>query len=73
MKYNLESNRLQYGLLDRARTLGWQDVEVIDENLGLSGEGIPRSGFERLLHVVCEGRVGAVFSIEASRLARNAR
>ena len=73
VKYNLESKRLQYGLVDRARTLGWQDVEIIDEDLGLSGEGIPRSGFERLLRAVCEGQVGAVFSIEASRLARNGR
>ena len=73
VKYNLESKRLQYGLADRARTLGWQDVEVIDEDLGRSGEGIPRSGFERLLRAVCEGQVGAVFSIEASRLARNGR
>jgi DNA invertase Pin-like site-specific DNA recombinase len=73
VKYNLESKRRQYGLADRARVLGWQDVEVIDEDLGVSGEGIPRSGFERLLRVVCEGQVGAVFSIEASRLARNGR
>src|SRR5271157_5235194 len=73
VKYNLESKRLQYGLADRARALGWQEVEVIDEDLGLSGEGIPRSGFERLLGAVCEGQVGAVFSIEASRLARNGR
>ena len=73
VKYNLESKRLQYGLADLARALGWRDVEVIDEDLGLSGEGIPRSGFERLLRAVCEEQVGAVFSIEASRLARNGR
>jgi len=73
VKYNLESKRLQYGLADRARALGWRDVEVIDEDLGRSGEGIPRSGFERLLRAVCEEQVGAVFSIEASRLARNGR
>jgi excisionase family DNA binding protein len=73
VKYNLESKRLQYGLADRARALGWRDVEVIDEDLGLSGEGIPRSGFERLLGAVCDEQVGAVFSIEASRLARNGR
>jgi DNA invertase Pin-like site-specific DNA recombinase len=73
VKYNLESKRLQYGLAGRARALGWQDVEVIDEDLGLSGEAIPRSGFERLLRAVCEEQVGAVFSIEASRLARNGR
>ncbi len=39
----------------------------------ISGSGIPRSGFERLLRAVCDGQVGAVFSIEASRLARNGR
>jgi DNA invertase Pin-like site-specific DNA recombinase len=30
-------------------------------------------GFERLLAAICEGRVGAVMSVEASRLARNGR
>jgi excisionase family DNA binding protein len=73
VKYNLESKRRQYGLADHARALGWQEVEVVDDDLGVSGEGIPRSGFERLLRAVCEGKVGAVFSIEASRLARNGR
>jgi DNA invertase Pin-like site-specific DNA recombinase len=73
VKYNLESKRRQYGLADRARALGWQEVEVVDDDLGVSGEGIPRSGFERLLRAVCEGQVGAVFSVEGSRLARNGR
>jgi DNA invertase Pin-like site-specific DNA recombinase len=73
VKYNLESKRRQYGLADRARALGWQDVDVIDDDLGVSGDGTPRSGFERLLRAVCDGHVGAVFSIEASRLARNGR
>jgi len=35
--------------------------------------GIKRPDFERLLTAICEGRVGAVFAIEASRLARNGR
>ena len=73
VKYNLESKRRQYGLADHARALGWQNVEVVDDDLGVSGEGIYRSGFERLLRAVCGGQVGAVFSIEASRLARNGR
>src|SRR5215831_1935493 len=70
---NLESRRRQYGLADRARQLGWTTVEVIDDDLGRSGGGIKRPGFERLLAAICEGRVGAVFAIEASRLARNGR
>jgi DNA invertase Pin-like site-specific DNA recombinase len=71
--HNLESRRRQYGLADRARQLGWTIVEVIDDDLGRSGGGINRPGFERLLTAICEGRVGAVFAIEVSRLARKGR
>jgi excisionase family DNA binding protein len=71
--HNLESQRRQYGLADRARQLGWRDVEVIDDDLGRSGGGARRPGFEKLLSAICEGRVGAVMSVEASRLARNGR
>jgi excisionase family DNA binding protein len=71
--HNLESQRRQYGLVERARQLGWSDVEVIDDDLGRSGAGITRPGFEKLLAAICEGRVGIVLSIEASRLARNGR
>ena len=71
--HNLESQRRQYGLADRAKQLGWATVEIIDEDLGRSGGGIARPGFERLLATICDGRVGAVLAIEASRLARNGR
>jgi len=73
VRHNLESQRRQYALADRARALGWRDVDVIDDDLGVSGSGTPRPGFERLLRALCSGQVGAVFSIEASRLARNGR
>ena len=73
VRHNLESQRRQYALVDRARALGWQDVEVIDDDLGVSGSGTSRPGFERLLRALCDGQVGAVFSVEASRLARNGR
>ena len=71
--HNHESRRRQYGLADRARTLGWSTVEVIDDDLGRSGGGITRPGFERLIAAICAGNVGAVLAIEASRLARNGR
>jgi hypothetical protein len=71
--HNPESRRRQYGLADRARQLGWTRVEVIDDDLGRSGGGTARPGFERLLAAICEGCVGAVLAIEASRLARNGR
>lgn len=70
---NLESKRRQYSLADRARELGWANVVVIDDDLGHSGSGVHRAGFERLLAALCEGNVGAVFCIEASRLSRNGR
>jgi excisionase family DNA binding protein len=70
---NLESQRRQYGLTERARQFGWSDVEVIDDDLGRSGAGGRRPGFEKLLAAICEGRVGAVLALEASRLARNGR
>src|SRR3979490_977361 len=73
LTHNHESRRRQYGLADRARQLGWTAVEVIDDDLGRSGGGIARPGFERLLAAICEARVGAVLAIEVSRLARNGR
>ena len=73
LQHNHESRRRQYALAERARGLGWTDVVVIDDDLGVSGSGVARPGFERLLAAICRGTVGAVMSVEASRLARNGR
>ena len=74
VRHRLEGKRRQYDLADRARELGFTRVTVIDEDLGRSGTGPEeRPGFGRLLAAVCAGRVGAVLSLEASRLARNNR
>ena len=70
---NPESRRRQYALTTRAQALGWQNVVVIDDDLGRSGSGQARPGFERLLAAICAGSAGAVLAIEASRLARNGR
>ena len=72
--HHQESQRRQYGLLDRARELGFQDVVASDDDLGRTASGlVERPGFQRLVGAVCTGEVGAVFCIEASRLARNGR
>jgi hypothetical protein len=42
--HNHESRRRQYGLADRARQLGWQEIVVIDDDLGRSGSGVSRPG-----------------------------
>lgn len=69
---NKESRRVQYKLVDKAKELGWPSPVVIDEDLGRSGSGgAKRPGFSRLLQDVIAFKVGAVFSIEASRLSRN--
>ncbi|MEE9295608.1 MAG: recombinase family protein [Phycisphaerae bacterium] len=74
VRHNLESQRRQYGLAERARQLGFRQVHIIDEDLGRSGSGTQeRPGFARLVAAVCGGEVGAVFATEASRLARNNR
>src|SRR5262245_51895996 len=72
--HHQESRRRQYELGDRAREVGFRQVDVIDADLGRSGPGlVERPGFQRLVAEVCTGEVGAVFCIEASRLARNGR
>jgi DNA invertase Pin-like site-specific DNA recombinase len=71
---NRESTERQYHLRDRAIELGWPPsrVEVIDEDQGRSGSSAAhRSGFQRLASEVGLGKVGIVFMLEASRLARN--
>ena len=61
--HNHESRRRQYALADRARALGFTEVEVIDDDLGRSGGGAARPGFERLLVSICEGRAGMVLAV----------
>ena len=67
-----ESRRRQYELVDAANQLGFQDIEVIDEDLGRSADGlVERPGFASLVSQMYENTVGAVFCLDASRLARN--
>ena len=73
VRNNVERQRLQYTLADHARELGFRDITVIDDDLGITGDGVHRPGFETMLEAVCKGKVGLVLSIEASRLARNGR
>jgi DNA invertase Pin-like site-specific DNA recombinase len=71
---NLESQKLQYAMRDRLCSLGWHDIEIVDEDLGRSASGtVTRAGFERMVAEVCLGHVGAVAAREVSRFARNSR
>ena len=74
VRRHLEGKQQQYALAERARQLSFSQVIIIDEDLGRSGSGSQeRMGFGRLPASVCQGLAGAVFALEASRLARNNR
>jgi DNA invertase Pin-like site-specific DNA recombinase len=68
------STARQYDLVRCADQFGWpkEHVQVIDQDQGHSGASSRgRDGFQYLMAEVCLGHVGAVLSLEASRLARS--
>lgn len=72
--HNTGSQARQYDLVERALELGWpqERIVVIDQDQGCSGAATAdRAGFEQLVAEVGLGHAGAVFSLEASRLARS--
>lgn len=72
--HNEESRRLQYGMENRLRALGWRQTEIIDDDLGQSAATTNgRTGFQRMVAEVCLGKVGAIAATEVSRFARNNR
>lgn len=72
VQHNLESQRLQYELVEKAHQWGFADVRILDEDLGLSAaESDKRSGFQKLVTEVTRHRVGMILAREVSRLARN--
>jgi DNA invertase Pin-like site-specific DNA recombinase len=71
---NTGSTARQYDLQQRAHELGWDAaaITLIDQDQGQSGASATfRDGFQRVVAEVGLGHVGAVFSLEASRLARS--
>jgi len=71
VRHNTESRRLQYALAQRAQAMGFERVQVIDSDLGVSATiGSHRPGFQQLLSCVAIGDAGIVFSRELSRLSR---
>lgn len=76
LREHQESTSRQYGLRDRLLALGWRgdQVVIIDEDLGVSGNGnSERDGFRRLLKLVTDQQVGIVLGLEMSRFARNSK
>ena len=60
VKKNLESQRLQYALVERAQALGWKEVEIVDLDLGRSASlgAAARAGFDRVIASVALAEVG---------------
>ena len=73
VRHNTGSQAWQYDLETRAKALGWPEVTFVDQDLGLSGSGTERPGFQSMLAAVCDGKVGIILSVDATRLARNGR
>ena len=72
--HNQQSTERQYALKDKAVELGWTPnaVRILDRDLGVSGAQMAgREDFKTLVSDVAMGKVGAVLSLEASRLARS--
>src|SRR6202035_1820587 len=57
VRQNKESQLLQYAMAERVRALGWQEVEIINNDLGSSAglAAAQREGFERVLSSVALG------------------
>jgi DNA invertase Pin-like site-specific DNA recombinase len=74
VRHHQESTERQYALKEKAQELGWSEsaIRVLDGDLGLSGTEMERrEAFKTLVADVSMGQVGAVFALEASRLARS--
>jgi DNA invertase Pin-like site-specific DNA recombinase len=74
VRHHQESTERQYALRQKALELGWSEpsIRTLDRDLGISGAHTTgRTDFKTLVADVSMGQVGAVFALEASRLARS--
>jgi DNA invertase Pin-like site-specific DNA recombinase len=74
VRFNQESTERQYNLANKAKSMGWnpEQIRILDRDLGQSGaRATNREDFKTLVSDVAMGQVGAIFSLEASRLARS--
>ena len=72
VRFNQESTERQYNLKNKAQSMGWnpEKIRILDRDLGQSAS-TSRQDFKTLVSDVAMGQVGAIFSLEASRLARS--
>src|SRR6476469_4317257 len=73
VRLNQESTERQYNLANQAKSLGWtpEQIRTLDGDLAQSGQQMTRrDDFKTLVSDVAMGQVGAIFSLESSRLAQ---
>jgi DNA invertase Pin-like site-specific DNA recombinase len=76
VRENWGSTEVQREQVELARAYGWpaEAIEVIEEDLGKSGRSTRgRSGWDRMLHLIVGGCVGAVFAYDVKRISREVR
>jgi DNA invertase Pin-like site-specific DNA recombinase len=74
VRFNRESTERQYNLASKAQTLGWRpdQIQLLDQDLGQSAKhSFNRQDFKSLVGDVAMGKIGAIFALEVSRLARS--
>lgn len=75
VKNNRESYRVQKGLATRAEQLGWHSdqIKTFEGDQGESASTpMSRKDFDSLLQMIQDHQIGIVFSVDITRLARNA-
>ena len=75
VKNNRESYRVQKGLAARTEELGWpsDQIKTFEADQGVSASTpMARADFDSLLTMIQEQQIGVVFSVDVTRLARNA-
>jgi DNA invertase Pin-like site-specific DNA recombinase len=75
VKNNRESYRVQKGLAKRAERLGWHgnQIKTFEADQGKSAsKPMSREDFDSLMQMIQDQQIGIVFSVDITRLARNA-
>ena len=75
VKNNPESYRVQKKLADRVKELGWsnEQIKIFEGDQGVSASTpMTRNDFDSLLRMIQDKQIGIVFSVDITRLARNA-
>ena len=73
VQHNTGSTSAQRGQERLARAWGWSEVDIVDDDLGLSGSAAAhRSGYLRILNEIESGQIGLLMMSDMTRGGRDA-